>query len=74
VVEDKAPEDVERLPGVRKFAGVVREEAESVVVEFCTGFAQEHKRPGDCKVAMGFPFVPNALESYRNPTLAKCGG
>jgi hypothetical protein len=63
VVENEAPEDVKGLPGVRKSAGVVREEAGSVIVKFCNGFAQEHKRPGDRRVAVSFPFIPNALES-----------
>ncbi|CAK9233228.1 unnamed protein product [Sphagnum troendelagicum] len=29
----------------------------------CGDFAKEHKRLGDCEVAVGFPFALNALES-----------
>ncbi len=47
MVENEAPETVKGLLGVRESAGVVCEEAGSVVVEFRDGFAQEHKGPGD---------------------------
>jgi hypothetical protein len=63
MVEDESTKDVERLPGVRKSAGVVREEAKGIVFEFHGGLAKEHKRPGGREVAMNFPFVPDALES-----------
>jgi hypothetical protein len=63
VVQDKASEDVERLPCVRVSAGIVRKEAERIVVELCGDFAKEHKRPSDLKVSIRFPFTPDALES-----------
>ncbi len=63
VEEDECAKNVERLPRVRKSAGVVREEAEGVVLEFHGGLAKEHKRPGGREIAVDFPFVPNAFES-----------
>jgi len=63
MVEDEGTKDVERLPGVRKSAGVVREEVGGIVLKFHGGLAKEHKRPGGREVAVNFPFVPDALES-----------
>jgi hypothetical protein len=64
VVQDKAPENVKRLPNVREASRVVREEAESVVIELHSDFAEKHKRPSDLQVTMDFPFSPYALESF----------
>ncbi len=63
VVEDEGTKDVERLLGVHKSAGVVREEAGGIVLEFHGGLAKEHKGPGGREVTVNFPFVPNVLES-----------
>ncbi|CAK9881920.1 unnamed protein product [Sphagnum jensenii] len=62
VIEDEAMENVERLSGVRKFAGVVHEEVGRIVIKFHGGFTKEHEGPGGSEVTMNFPFVPNALE------------
>jgi len=61
VVQDEAPEDVERLAGVRVAPGVIREVARGVVFELHGGFPKEHKRPNDLEVATSFPFSPYAL-------------
>ncbi len=63
VVQDKASEDVERLPCVSEIASVVRKEARSVVVELHGDFTQEHKGPSDFEFLVDLPFAPNALES-----------
>ncbi len=63
MVEDEGTKDVERLLGVRKSAGVVREEAGGIVLEFHGGLAKEQKGPGGREVAVNFPFVPDAFES-----------
>jgi hypothetical protein len=64
VVQDKAPESVERLPNVREASRVVREEAGSVIIELRSDFAEKHKKPSDLQVTMDFPFSPYALESF----------
>jgi len=64
VVQDKAPEDVERLPSVREASRVVREEARSVVIKLRSDFAKKHKRPCDLQVTMDFPFAPYVFESF----------
>jgi hypothetical protein len=63
MVQNEAPEYVERLPNVREASGVVREEARGVIFELRGSFAKERKRPGDLQIAMGFPCAPYALES-----------
>jgi hypothetical protein len=62
IVQDEAPENVERLTSVREASCVACEKAMGVVVELHSGFAKERKRPSDLKVAMSFPFAPYALE------------
>jgi hypothetical protein len=64
MIENEAMEDVERLPGVRESAGVVRKKAGGVVFEFQDGFSKEHKRPRGREVAISFPIVPYALEGF----------
>ncbi len=64
MIENEATEDVERLPGVRESAGVVREKVGGVVFKFQGGFSKEQKRPGGHEVAISFPIIPNTLEGF----------
>jgi hypothetical protein len=64
MVENGASKDVEGLSGVGETVGVVREESGGVIFEFQGSFTEKHERPGGCKVAVGFPFDPNALVGF----------
>ncbi len=50
------------MSGVRVAIGVIRQESRWVVFDFHGGFADDHKRPSDCEVALNFPLVPNSLD------------
>jgi hypothetical protein len=63
VIEDEATEDVEQLPRVCEFIGVVREETGRIIFEFHGGFPKKHEGLGGCEVTVNFPFIPDAFES-----------
>jgi hypothetical protein len=62
VVEEKAPQDVERLTTVSETALVVAMKVRWVVFTFKDGFTQKHGGPSDAEVVGNFPFVPYVEE------------
>ncbi len=64
VVEEEAPQDVERLTTVSETALVVTMEVRWVVFIFEDGLSQEHGGPGDAEAIGGFPFVPYTEEGF----------
>jgi hypothetical protein len=61
-IEQKAPEDVERLALVGEAARVVAVEVRRIVLFFEDSFAKKDKRLGDVEAVGSLPFVLNAEE------------
>ncbi len=62
VVEEKAPEDVERLAVVGETACVIALEVRGVVFFFKNSFPEKDEGPGDGEAVGRPPFIPGAAE------------
>ncbi len=62
VVEQKAPEDIERLSSIGEAARVIAVEVQGVVFLFEHDLPQENERPGDVEAVWRLPFAPHAEE------------
>jgi hypothetical protein len=71
LINQEAPENVERLTTVSETARVITVEVRGVVVLFEDGFSKEYKGPGDVEAVGRSPFVPNTVKGF--PSLLNRG-
>jgi hypothetical protein len=71
VVNQEAPEDVERLAAVSEAARVIVVEVRGVVVLFEDDFSEKDKWPSDVEAIGRSPFVPNSVKGF--PSLLSRG-
>jgi hypothetical protein len=71
IIEEEAPQDVERLTTVSETTLVIAMEVRWVVFIFKDGLPQEHGGLGDVEAVGGFPFVPYTKEGV--PSLLSRG-
>ncbi|CAM6055845.1 unnamed protein product [Sphagnum tenellum] len=71
VVEQKAPEDVERLSSIGEVAHMIAMKVWGIVFLFENGFPKKDEGPGDVGAVGRLPFTPNAKEGI--PSLLSRG-
>jgi hypothetical protein len=64
VIQDEAPEDVERLSWISEASSVVGEVSRGILLPFEDRFSKEYERPVDVELLRSFPLLPYSLVGF----------
>ncbi len=64
MIQNEAPEDVERLPWVSKATSVIGKVPRGIILTFEDGLSEEDERPGDVELLRHFPLFPYSLVHF----------